>query len=163
RMTPSARRVARAIRKPLASTAASVSRLGWQPPVRRVHSGWMRSSSRARHGTGERTCSIMRSSPAAASTRRISAKPRLGFPTRQTHRRATGSARYLARPGSGGEDDEDTRIGVEEVPASDRRELTVAEEAGERERSQVLLDQRDVVVRNPVQPLATPGAIEVAT
>src|SRR5262249_35844167 len=74
-----------------------------------------------------------------------------------------GSARCPARPGSGGKDDEDARIGVEEVPASDRRELTVAEETGERERSQVLLDQRDVVVRNPVQPLAAPGAIEVAT
>src|SRR5207245_4633096 len=82
---------------------------------------------------------------------------------RQTNLRTTESARNLARPGSGGEDDEHTRIGVEEVPASDRRELTVAEKAGERERSQVLLDQRDVVVRNPVQPLATPGAIEVAT
>src|SRR5262249_59410012 len=97
--------------------------------------------------------------PAAGATDGAPASPT----ARQTHRRAMGSARCLARPGSGGEDDEDTRIGVEEVPASDRRELTVAEETGERERSQVLLDQRDVVVRNPVQPLAAPGAIEVAT
>src|SRR5262249_32249151 len=64
--------------------------------------------------------------------------------------------------GLGREDDEDARVGVEEVPRPDRRQLTVAEESREREGAEVLPDQRDVVIGDAVEALAAPGAVEVA-
>src|SRR5438552_1993464 len=61
-----------------------------------------------------------------------------------------------------GEDDQRSRVGVEEIPAADRRQLAVAEESGQRERAKVLANQPDVVVRDAVESAPAPGAIEIA-
>src|SRR2546428_3645108 len=59
------------------------------------------------------------------------------------------------------EEDEDAGIGMEEVLASDRGELAVAEEADQRPFAEALTDEGDVVIRRAVEPLAAPGAVEV--
>jgi hypothetical protein len=51
------KRSMRSMVNPAARMAASVSRLGWQPPAARRHSGVMASSSNAAQRRGERTCS----------------------------------------------------------------------------------------------------------
>src|SRR5262245_27123101 len=75
------------------------------------------------------------------------------------------SQQQLRGPGGsalGREDDEDARVGVEEVPRPDRRQLAIAEEPREREGAEVLADQRNVVIGDTVEALAAPGTVEVA-
>src|SRR6266542_5499575 len=99
RLAPFARRPSNSMRKPARSTAASVSRLGWHPPAAQVHSGWMTSWNRARHGTRERTCSSMRSWPSGRSTRFTSASPRAGSPTLQNTRPLSTVSKLPSRNG----------------------------------------------------------------
>src|SRR5688572_31822627 len=56
------------------------------------------------------------------------------------------------------EDRKYTRVRVEQVPAADRREFAVAEEPGQREVTQPLADQRDVVIADPEESPTPTGA-----
>jgi len=89
RRPPRARRSAASILKPAVSTARSVSRLGWQPPMMRVQAGWTKSWHRARQGTTERTCSSIRRRPDGAGR----AAPRRGRGRGRRHCRRRGCSR----------------------------------------------------------------------
>ena len=92
--------VGRVDSNPAARTFASVSRLGWQPPLTHVHSGWMKSCQRAPNRLVDRTCSSIRSRPPGASTRFTSWRPRIGSGTLQNTSPLTTVSKAPSRNGS---------------------------------------------------------------
>ena len=84
RISPRARNESPSTTKPARSTAATVSRLGWQPPLIHVQGGWIQSSMHAPNLQRAWTCSSIRSRPPG----RIS---RLGL---RSPRSATGTLQY---------------------------------------------------------------------